>query len=333
MKNKKIIVILGPTSAGKTGLGVRLAYKFDGEIVSADSRQVYKGMDVGTGKDLGEYVVKIKNKKQNIKNTNEKCKNFQDTKIKYHLIDVVKPNSQFSLAKYKKLADRAISDIIKRGKTPIIVGGSGLYLQALVDDYKLSAAKPDKALRARLEKLPTDALFDRLEKLNSCFARRLNLSDKKNKRRLIRYLEIFKNKKIEDSIEDSMESSKIKISNYDYLIIGLTYPRYALQKRIYQRLLDRLEKEGLVAEVERLRKDGISWQRLEEFGLEYKYVALYLQGKLNYKEMVEKLNIAIRQFAKRQLTWFRRWEKQGAKIHWVKNKIEAERLVEEFLLR
>jgi len=309
LKNKnKIIVVLGTTASGKTKLGVDLARKFNGEIISADSRQVYRGMDVGTGKDLDEY------------------KN-----IPYHLIDVVNPNTKFSLAKYQKLAFGAIDDILKRGKTPIIVGGTGLYLQAVVDNYNLSGARPDKELREKLEEKSAGELFLELKKINSKFAERLNESEKKNKRRLIRYIEIMQDKGAEKKGVSHPIGCETPKAKYDFLLLGLTWPRETLKERIYKRLMERLEKENMVGEVKELHKDGVSWKRLESFGLEYKYISLYLQGKLDYEEMVEKLNIAIRQFAKKQMTWFRRWEKQGRKINWVKDGEEAEKLVREFL--
>ncbi|MBI4812117.1 tRNA (adenosine(37)-N6)-dimethylallyltransferase MiaA [Candidatus Falkowbacteria bacterium] len=332
LKKNKIIVILGPTASGKTGLAVRLAYKFNGEIVSADSRQVYRGMDVGTGKDLKDYHLQIPNSKfqipnkiQNSKSKIQKRARFID--ISHYLIDVVNPRTEFNLAKYQKLAYRAIDGILSRGKLPILVGGTGLYLQAVVDGYRLGGGGADKKLRKELEKMNADKLFGMLKKINPKWANRLNESDRKNKRRLIRYVEILKTRK--DAKENAERRGKA-IKKYDALIIGLTWPKDVLEKRIYKRLIERLEKENMVGEVRGLRKEGLSWKRLESFGLEYKYVSLYLQKKLTYEEMVEKLFIAIRRFAKRQLTWFRRWEGMGAKIRWVKKRKEAEKLISAF---
>ena len=299
MAKNKIIVILGPTASGKTKLAVELAEKFNGEIVSADSRQVYRGMDIGTGKDLGEYSVP------------------------YHLIDVVSPKNRFDLAQYQKLAFQAIDDILKRGKLPILAGGSGLYLQAVIDNYKLSDAKKDLALRKKLEKLNAGELFKKLEKLSPNLAVKLNQSDKNNKRRLIRYLEILE--------QDKNFKSRKGQKKYEALLIGLSYSGEILKQRIFKRLMDRLKEQNMIGEVENLRAKGLSWKRLEEFGLEYKFISLYLQGKLQYEEMVEKLNLAIFQFAKRQLTWFKRWEKQGVKINWLKDFKKIEKLTKEFL--
>ena len=315
--NNKIIVVLGTTASGKTKLGVDLARKFNGEIISADSRQVYKHMDVGTGKDLNEYITKTQITDKWVVN-----------KAPYHLIDIVNPNTKFSLAKYQKLAFQAIEDILKRGKTPIIVGGTGLYLQAVVDNYNLSGTEPDKKLRQELEKKNVEELLSELKKINFKFAERLNDSERRNKRRLIRYIEIMRDKGA-GGIANPIGFPIPK--NRHFLLLGLTWPKEILKERIYKRLIERLEKENMAGEVKKLHEDGVSWKRLESFGLEYKYISLYLQGKLNNEEMAEKLNIAIRQFAKKQMTWFRRWEKQGRKIYWVKDGEEAEKLVREFL--
>jgi tRNA dimethylallyltransferase len=300
----KIIVILGPTSSGKTSLGVDLAYKFNGEIVSADSRQVYIGMDIGTGKDLKEYKVNGK-------------------KIPHHLIDVVKPNTKFDLAKYQKLAFKAIDDILKRGKLPILVGGTGLYLQAVIDNYQLSSAKTDSKLRKKLEKLSIEKIFALIKKANPKMAERINNSDRNNKRRLIRYMEILAG--------DVSFSAKAGNKKYDALIIGLEWPKEILEKRIYMRIIDRLEKEDMMGEVKRLRKQGVSWKRLESFGLEYRFISLHLQEKMEYDEMVKKLFIASRQFAKRQMVWFKRWEKLGARIDWLGKAEKAEMKLKKFL--
>lgn len=301
----KVLVILGTTSAGKTGLGVKLAAEFDGEIVSADSRQVYKGMDIGTGKDLQEYHIGKK-------------------KIRAHLLDVVEPNDRFDLAKYQVLAFKAIADILKRKKLPIVVGGGGLYLQALVDNYKLSTVKPDAKRRLILEKLSAAELFKKIAKAKPDFAARINNSDKNNARRLVRYLEIIEQGGLEETGKQS--------SPYDFLLLGLACPDKILKERIIKRLKNRLEKEGLAAEVQALNKKGVSWERLASFGLEYKFVSQHLLGQLKYEEMVEKLNTALYHFAKRQKTWFKRWEKQGAKIKWIKSLAQASKEIKKWLV-
>jgi tRNA dimethylallyltransferase len=298
-----VLVILGPTASGKTSLGVRLASKYKGEIVSADSRQVYQGMDIGTGKDLVEYELNGK-------------------KIPHHLIDVVSPNTEFNLAKYTKLANQALADICARKKLPIIVGGTGLYLQALVDNYELSEVKPNEAKRQELETLNREELYLRLEKLKPDFAHKLNNSDKLNSRRLVRYLEIF---------EQGGKLSGKQESKYEFLLIGLDWPDEILRERIVKRINDRLGNEEMVAEVECLHEEGVSWQRLISFGLEYKFISYYLLEKLSYEEMITKLGDASYRFAKRQKTWFKRWEKQGRKINWVNNQAEAEEVIEKYL--
>lgn len=286
----KILLILGTTASGKTNLGVKLAKKLSGEIISADSRQVYRGMDIGTGKDLKEY-------------------GSGQTKVPYHLIDIVEPEEKFDLAKYQKKALLAIKDILSRGKLPIIVGGSGLYLQALVDNYKLAAVKPNLARRLEIEKLSLEETFKRIAELKPDFAARLNNSDRHNHRRLGRYLEII----------ESGKAAKVgkRETPYDFLLLGVSWPDDILRERIKARLNERLTAEDLVAEVERLNAAGLSWQRLKSFGLEYKFISQYLLDELDYEAMVDKLSTAIYRFAKRQKTWFKRWEKQGRKINWV----------------
>jgi tRNA dimethylallyltransferase len=289
-KNNKVLVILGPTASGKTALAVRLAAKFNGEIISADSRQVYRGMDVGTGKDLGEYVVSGK-------------------KIPYHLIDVVEPNDVFNLALYQKLAVAAIEDILARGRLPIVVGGTGLYLQAIVDGYQLVDRAPVSKQRLELEKLTVDELYARLEKLKPEFARELNNSERHNPRHLVRYLEIL-------AAGPKTRATK-KPLPYNFLLLGLQPDDDTMRTRIMKRIVDRLDNEDMVGEVERLNAAGVSWSRLYSFGLEYRYIAWYFQDKLDYDEMIERLGLATYRFAKRQKTWFRRWEKQGQTIYWL----------------
>ena len=299
----KILLILGATASGKTALAVQLANKYKGEIVSADSRQVYRGMDIGTGKDLAEYQAGGK-------------------KIAYHLIDVASPKTKFNLAKYQKSAFKAINDILRRGKLPIVVGGSGLYLQALVDNYRLTPGQPDLKKRNAWEKLTAEKLLEKITKLKPDFAARLNNSDKNNRRRLARYLEII-------MVGGEMAPKK-QVSPYDFLLLGLKAPDNILRARIVQRLLVRLEKEGLVAEVKRLNWEGVSWQRLKSFGLEYKFISAHLLGEVSYQEMVDKLSIASWHFAKRQKTWFKRWEKQGTKINWIKDQKQAEKNIKKW---
>jgi tRNA dimethylallyltransferase len=301
LKNKpKVLVVLGTTASGKTHLGVELAAALNGEIISADSRQVYKGLDVGTGKDLAEYKFKGKN-------------------IPYHLIDVASPKQKFNLARYQKLAFKAIEDILQRGKMPIIVGGSGLYLQAIVDNYELREVRPPSPQRAEWEKLTAEKLFEKIHKLKPEFASRLNNSDRHNARRLSRYLEIIS--------AGDLDTIKKRESPYNFLLLGLTWPDEKLREKISARILTRLEKEGMIAEVKKLNQAGLSWERLKSFGLEYKFISQHLLGEISYSETVEKLATASYRFAKRQKTWFKRWEKQGAKIEWIKDAVGAKKKI------
>jgi len=292
---KKLIVILGPTSSGKTDLSIRLAKKFNGDVVSADSRQVYKGMNIGTGK-----ITK---------------KEMQG--IPHYLLDVASPKRKFSVAQYKKLAMKAINKIHKKQKIPFLVGGTGFYIQAVVDGTTIPEVKPDWKLRKKLEKKNTQELFEMLRKSD---LKRAKSIDKQNRRRLIRAIEIvIKTKRPVPPLEK-------KPPQFDVLLLGIKKSREELKELIKKRLLRRL-KYGMVAEIKKLRKTGVSWKRLEEFGLEYRHIALYLQKKITYQEMVEKLQKEIEHFAKRQMTWFKR----DKRVHWIKNYKEAKKPVKDSL--
>ena len=294
MKNK-LIAIVGPTASGKTGLSIKLAKKFNGEVVSADSRQVYRGMDIGTGK-----VTK---------------KEMQG--IPHYLLGVVSPKNRFTVSQYQKLALRAIRNIQKKNKIPFLVGGTGFYIQSVVDGIIIPEVKPDWKLRKKLEKKSAEELFLTLKKLNPKRAKNI---DRYNKRRLVRAIEIVL------KTEKPIPALKKSPLPYPVLIIGVKKDFPELKKLIRKRLFGRL-RQGMVAEVQKLRKSGVSWKRLEEFGLEYRYIALHLQKKLSYQEMVEKLQKEIEHYAKRQMTWFKR----DKKIKWVKSCKEAEPIVKRFL--
>jgi len=284
--SSKLIVILGPTASGKTDLSIKLAKKFKGEVVSADSRQVYKGMDIGTGK-----VTK---------------KEMQN--IPHYLLDIVSPKTRFDVVKYRKKALKAIKDIQKRNKLPFLVGGTGFYIQAVIDGITIPQVKPDWKLRKRLEKKSIKELFSMLKKLDP---KRAKTIEKDNPRRLIRAIEIvLKTKKP----VPKLKKQPIK----DVLILGIKKEKDALETLIYKRLLKRL-KTGMIAEVKRLKQSGVTWKRLEEFGLEYKYVALYLQNKITKQEMIKRLKKEIKYYAKRQMTWFKR----DKRIHWIKTYKQA----------
>jgi len=304
IKKPKVVVIIGPTASGKTALAVKLAAHFESEIVSADSRQVFRGLDIGTGKDLAEYVL-------------------SGQTIPFHLIDVCEPMEEYNLARYQREASEAIEKIIVKGKLPLLVGGSGLYLQALVDGYVLSSATPNKDERAKLEQLSAIELYEKLHLLKPDFAERLNNSDRQNPRRLVRYLEI--------ALNQQALSPKTEKPAYDFLILSLNPDDETMRSRIEKRLITRLEKEGLVAEVERLLASGVTFARLNSLGLEYRYLAWYLQEKIDYETMVSKLSTAIYRFAKRQKTWFKRWAKQGREIIEVSTEEEAVTIIEHWL--
>jgi len=293
-KHNKLLAIVGPNASGKSDLAVKLAKKFNGEVVSADSRQVYKGMDIGTGKITKEEM----------------------QGVPHHLLGVASPKRRFSVAQFQKKAIETIKKIQKRGKLPILCGGTGFYIQAVVDGIVIPEVKPDWALRKKLEKKSCDQLYQELQKLDP---RRVKTIDRKNKRRLIRAVEIvLKTKKEVPPLK--------KRVMFNTLIIGIKRDKEELQKRIKKRLLRRL-KQGMIEEVKNLHKSGVSWKRLEELGLEYRYIAFYLQKKLDYKEMVAQLQKAIENYAKRQMTWF----KKDKRIFWVTTYKEAEKLVKKFL--
>lgn len=269
----KVIIILGQTATGKSDLAVKLAKKFNGEIISADSRQVYKGLSIGSGKITKKEMLGIP----------------------HYLLDIANPKRQFSVAQYKKLADKKISEIHKKNKTPIIVGGTGFYIQAIVNNLILPAVKPNYKLRKTLEKKSTKELFNILKKLDEDRAMGI---EKENPRRLIRAIEIAKTLGKVPNLEASPPS-------WELLQIGLKLSNKKLKEKIHQRLFARV-KVGMVSEVKKLRKQRLSWKRLESLGLEYKYLALFLQNKINKTEMLKKLETEIWHFAKRQMRWFKR---------------------------
>ena len=302
----KVIVVLGTNASGKTSLGVELAKKVNGAIISADSRQVFLGMDLGTGKEgrkakLNGQPVRI------IKG------------IPQYLVDLKKPTQSFSVAIWQKEAARLVKEIWNRGKIPVIIGGTGLYIDALTKGFILpKTSAKGKALRKKLEKKSLKQLLSRLKKLDPKTYKNI---DKKNKRRIIRALEVCILTKQPFSAQ-----LKKKKPNWDILKIGVTHPRDILYQRIDQRVDSRI-KQGMIAEVKKLRKQGLSWQKLNNFGLEYRFIAKYLKGELNKPEMIQQLKYAIHHFARRQQTWFKR-DKQ---IHWIKTKKQALDLTKKFL--
>ena len=279
-----LITILGPTAVGKTFLGASLANHFGGEIISADSRQVYKGMDVGTGKDLDDYIINGKT-------------------IPYHLVDVIKPEDEFNLFLFNKLFYQAYNEITSRKKIPFLVGGTGLYLHSILKGYELNKVEFDDKRFSELNNLTIERLTSILKKLNPSLH---NTTDMLIKDRIMRAIIIAES-------ENNNEVEKKKVSS---LIIGVRLEREEIKKRITTRLKHRLE-NGMIEEVKRLIDEGISFERLDLFGLEYKFLGKFLKGELNYNDMFQKLNSAIHSFAKRQMTWFRKMEREGIKINWI----------------
>lgn len=279
----KLFVILGATAGGKTGLAVQAARRFNGEIISADSRQVYRRMDLGTGKDLEEYG-----------------------EIPYHLIDIAEPGSEYNLFQFQRDCFAALEAIQKRHKLPILCGGTGLYLDAVLRGYRLVEVPENPALRSELAPLSDDQLRLRLQKLKPELH---NRTDLENRDRLIRAIEI--------ALGEQTETAKLPpLPGLNPLVFGLRWPREVLRRRIAQRLRQRFD-AGMIEEVADLHDSGVPWGKLEFYGLEYRLIAQHLQGHLNRNDMVQKLNSAICQFAKRQETFFRRMEKQGVVIHWL----------------
>ncbi|MEK7558266.1 MAG: tRNA (adenosine(37)-N6)-dimethylallyltransferase MiaA [Patescibacteria group bacterium] len=274
MTKQKLIVVLGQTATGKSDLAVRLAKKYNGEVISADSRQVYKGLDIGTGK-----ITKSEMKG-----------------IPHHVLDVVSPKKQFSIAEYKKLAEEAIANIISRGKIPILCGGTGFYIQAIVDGIVLPKVAPNMKLRKHLNNKTTKQLYAILKKLDLRRAREI---DKNNPRRLIRAIEIA-------TSLGKIPHLAVSPPSGDILQIGLKLTDAELKKKITIRLFARISR-GMINEARNLlHRHIISFVRMRELGLEYKYLAKYLKGELGKKEMIEQLETAIWHYAKRQKTWFKR---------------------------
>ena len=271
---QNLLVILGTNASGKSDLGIRLANHFGGEVISADSRQVYRGLDLGSGKVTPAQV----------------------GTVKHHLIDVADLSDYFSLAQYQRAAYSAIDSIAGAGKRPLLVGGTGLYISAIVEGYELVDVPPNDPLRVELEGLPLPQLVERLERSDPDAASRI---DKSNPRRLIRAIEIA-------AAGRAHSASRQRSPRYKCLQLGLTWPREILEERIEKRLRDRLA-DGMIDEVAGLRSRGVSDIRLEKLGLEYRYIARYLRGELaTLDDLRRELGIAIRQFAKGQLSWFKR---------------------------
>ncbi len=281
-----MITILGPTATGKTGLATYLASQLNGEIISADSRQVYRGMDIGTGKDIAEYTI-------------------EEQQIPYHLIDIVDPGYEYNVFEFQKDFLEVYKSIDDRGRLPILCGGTGMYIESILKGYKLIDVPNNEALRAQMEEKSDQDLEELLKSYKNIH----NTTDISERDRLIRAIEIQKYYEEHPEIDTSFPD----ISS---LILGIDFDRRVVRSRITDRLEQRL-KNGMLEEIENLLKNGTTADQLKFYGLEYRFITQYIEGEISYTEMFRRLNTAIHQFAKRQMTWFRRMEKQGFEIHWL----------------
>ncbi len=285
-----MITILGPTATGKTAFAAYLAYYLDGEIISADSRQVYKGMDLGTGKDYEDYTVKGK-------------------EIKYHLIDIVEPGYEYNVYEFQKDFLKAYTKIINAGKIPVLCGGTGMYINSVLKAYKLIDVPENKRLRSEVAKKTQKELISILKSFGPLH----NVSDIEDNERLLRAIEI----------QEYYKHNDIKILDYskiENVTFGISYERNVIRERITHRLNQRL-KGGMIEEVKNLLNSGLLPEQLIFYGLEYKFITQYIIGEIGYDELFRLLNTAIHQFAKRQMTWFRKMERDGIKIHWIDGKL------------
>ena len=303
MQTQKMITILGPTACGKTSVATALAADVDGEIISADSRQVYRGMDIGTGKDLADYVVDGK-------------------AVPYHLIDIADPGTKYNLFEFQRDFHNAYNDIVGRGVMPILCGGTGLYIEAVLKGYSLSTVPQNHELRDRLGGKSLEELTEMLVDLKRRNGSNMhNRSDVDSCQRAIRAIEIE-----EYNLRHPMPDRELP--PVDSLIVGIDIDRDERRAKITRRLRQRLD-EGMVDEVRRIIESGVAPEDLIYYGLEYKFVTEYVIGRLSYDEMFRQLEIAIHQFAKRQMTWFRGMERRGFTIHWISAALPMEQKISE----
>ena len=300
MKAYNLITILGPTASGKTPLATTLAARMDAEIISADSRQVYRRMDLGTGKDLQDYTV-------------------GNTQIPYHLIDICEPGYKYNVFEYQRDFLLAYESIKAKGKFPILCGGTGMYLESVLRGYKLIPVPENPELRQSLADKSLEELTEMLGKYKVLH----NTTDVDTVKRAIRAIEI-------EEYYFHAEKEEREFPQLDSLVIGVDINRELRREKISRRLRQRLD-EGMVDEVKALMAEGISAEDLIYYGLEYKYLTQYVTGQLTYEEMVRQLEIAIHQFAKRQMTWFRGMERRGIKIHWINATLSMDEKVEEII--
>lgn len=295
MLSSKLLVILGPTAVGKTSLAVACAKQLDGEIISADSRQVYRDMDIGSGKDLQDYQI-------------------DGRKIPYHLIDIKDAGEEYDLFSFQNDFYKAYLEILSREKVPILCGGSGLYLETALQQKRLVAVPENRSLRKQLEEATDKELAERLKRIKTDLHNTTDLNDRE---RTLRAIEIEEYVQLHPAEKSPLE---------DYLIFGLKMERSRLRERIKERLDQRLD-EGMIEEVEKLLARGISAAKLKYYGLEYRFITAFLLKELTYEEMYANLLQAIRRFAKKQMSWYRRMEKRAYPINWIDAELdEAEKL-------
>jgi tRNA dimethylallyltransferase len=300
MEKYDLVVITGPTAGGKTSLAARLALQLGGEVVSADSRQVYRSMDIGTGKDLDDYVV-------------------DGVEVPNHLIDIVDPGYKYNVYEYQRDFLAVYNDLKKRSVFPVVCGGSGMYVDSIISGYRLIEIPPDPELRIELEKKTMEELTEILRGYKHLH----NNTDIDTKKRAVRAIEIEMYYKKDEHRITSLPEIKS-------LIIGIKYDREIRRERISQRLRERLD-GGMIEEVKGLLERGLDSDTLIYYGLEYKYLTLYLTGNTSYDEMFRSLETAIHRFAKRQMTWFRGMERKGILIHWLDGEMPVEEKIERII--
>ncbi len=297
ISNYDILVVTGPTASGKTSLAVAVAKRAGGEILSADSRQVYRGMNLGTGKDYDDYMI-------------------DGIRIPCHLIDIADPGYKYNVFEYRRDFIKTYSELKERKVFPVVCGGSGMYADSIITGYKMSEVPPDSGLRFELEKKS----FEELKEILATYKKPHNITDFDTKKRIIRAIEI-------EHLNRNKRGQDIEFPKVRSLVVGVMFDRDSRRSRITERLKQRLN-AGMVDEVKHLIDMGINTDTLIYYGLEYKFITLCLTGKLSYDEMVRDLEIAIHQFAKRQMTWFRGMERRGIKINWLDGNMPMEEKVE-----
>jgi len=291
-----LITILGPTATGKTKLASHVAFRIGGEIISVDSRQVFRRMNIGTGKDYDDYTVEGK-------------------KIPYHLIDIAEPGEEFSVFDFQKNFINAFQNIVSKNKIPVLCGGTGLYIESILKRYNFAEVPENLKLRNELSRKSEKELADILSGLKSLH----NTTDTINKERLIRAIEI-------EYFHKENPDKSLHFPKFNSFVFGINYEREKVVQRISLRLKERLQNR-MIEEVRSLIDEGVPANRLKSYGLEYKFITQYLQNEIDYNEMFTKLEIAIHQFSKRQMTWFRRMERNGVKINWIEGDLSLEEKV------